>query len=129
MSAAILSLAAGRAATAQVAPGAVPISRIQGAAHLSPMIGRVVVTNGVVTAVTAVGFYLQDPVGDGDVATSEGIFVETGPEVPAPVAAGDAVRLRATVVEAPSPGAPEGLRLTHLTQLAAIEVIAGNQPL
>lgn len=129
MSAAILSLAAGRAATAQVAPGAVPISRIQGAAHLSPMIGRVVVTNGVVTAVTAVGFYLQDPVGDGDVATSEGIFVETGPEVPAPVAAGDAVRLRATVVEAPSPGAPEGLRLTHLTQPAAIEVIAGNQPL
>jgi predicted extracellular nuclease len=129
VSAAILSLAAGRAATAQVAPGAVPISRIQGVAHLSPMTGRVVVTHGVVTAVTADGFYLQDPVGDGDVATSEGIFVETGHEVPAAVAAGDRVRLRATVVEASSPGAPEGLRLTHLTQPAAIEVISRNQPL
>lgn len=124
-----LSLACGKAA-AQVAATVVSISRIQGAAHLSPLIGRLVVTEGVVTAATSEGFYLQDPAGDGDAATSEGIFVEVLPDpVPAPAAVGDRIRLRATVVEAASAGSPEGLRVTHLAQPKTIEVISHDHRL
>lgn len=48
---------------------------IQGAAHRSPYEGSLVRTLGVVTAIASNGFYIQDPTGDGDIATSDGIFV------------------------------------------------------
>src|SRR5262249_59786549 len=54
------------------------ISSIQGSGHISPLVGQVVTTQGVVTAVDtngSRGFYIQDPTGDGNAATSEGIFV------------------------------------------------------
>lgn len=54
-----------------------PIYAIQGATDHSPLAGRTVDTLGVVTGVTATGFYLQDPLGDGSPATSDGIFVYT----------------------------------------------------
>ncbi len=74
-------------------PEPIRIMEIQGAGHVSPFVdldlaalpedtGRVVgdrvATFGVVTAITSDGFYLQDPQGDGDIATSDAIFVETG---------------------------------------------------
>ncbi|HSR42357.1 MAG TPA: endonuclease/exonuclease/phosphatase family protein, partial [Longimicrobiales bacterium] len=58
-------------------PAAASIVEVQGAGHLSPLAGRRVVVTGVVTAVGEEGFYLQDPAGDGDPATSEGVFVAT----------------------------------------------------
>ena len=73
------------------------IPEIQGAAHVSPLVGRSVLTGGVVTAVDSNGFYLQDPAGDGDDATSDAVFVFTGGQ-PA-VAVGDALTLRGTVSE------------------------------
>jgi predicted extracellular nuclease len=54
------------------------ISSIQGSGHISPLVGQVVTTQGVVIAVDtngSRGFYIQDPTGDGNAATSEGIFV------------------------------------------------------
>ncbi len=52
------------------------ISDIQGASHISPLKGRPVYNvHGIVTAVRADGFYLQDPNPDDDPATSDGIFV------------------------------------------------------
>jgi predicted extracellular nuclease len=74
------------------------IRDIQGRAHLSPLTGSMVEgVPGVVTAVGAAGFYLQDPSPDTDEATSEGIFVYTS-AAPA-VAVGDSVLVTGTVDE------------------------------
>ena len=69
-----------------------PIYDIQGASQTSPFVdvdfdnlpadtfsitGENVTTIGVVTAVDSNGFYLQDPIGDGNNATSDAIFVFT----------------------------------------------------
>lgn len=54
------------------------IMEIQGAGHTSPLNGVEVITSGVVTAVDTNGFYVQDPLGDGDIATSDALFVFTG---------------------------------------------------
>ena len=88
------------------------IYEIQGAALTSPFVdvdfdnlpddtsnvtGDDVTTTGVVTAVGSNGFYLQDPTGDGDDATSDGIFVFTGS---APrVSVGDELEVSGTVSE------------------------------
>jgi len=53
------------------------IGQVQGAAHVSPVAGQQVAVQGIVTAVAANGFYLQDE-GDGDDRTSDAIFVFTG---------------------------------------------------
>ncbi len=55
----------------------IPIYAIQGDGDATPLLGEWVDTYGVVTGVTNTGFYLQDPVGDNDEATSDGIFVYT----------------------------------------------------
>lgn len=73
------------------------ISEIQGEGHRSPYEGQPVITTGIVTSVNSVGFYLQDPTGDGNVRTSDGIFVFTG-GAPA-VAVGDGVQVAGTVNE------------------------------
>ncbi len=54
-----------------------PIYQIQGSGSASSMDGDVVTTEGVVTSVYdgLRGFFIQDPVGDGDSATSDGIFI------------------------------------------------------
>ncbi len=54
-----------------------PIYDIQGTGHTSPLANQSVATTGVVTAVANNGFYLQDPLGDNNDATSDGIFVFT----------------------------------------------------
>jgi uncharacterized protein len=54
------------------------ISTIQGTGHISPLVGQTVTTTGIVIAVDtngSRGFYIQDPNGDGNAATSDGIFV------------------------------------------------------
>ena len=79
--------------------GLVTIPQIQGSGAVSPFEGQTVVTRGVVTRVTNSGFFLQDPVGDGDGATSDGIFVFTSTAPVAPVAVGNELRVSATVTE------------------------------
>ena len=64
--------------SANPVPVAAAIFEIQGAGHVSTLQGQLVITSGIVTAVAFNGFYMQDPTGDGDDATSDGIFVETG---------------------------------------------------
>jgi predicted extracellular nuclease len=55
------------------------IHDIQGAAHTSPDVNRIVSgVPGVVTDTVSNGFYMQDPQPDDDVRTSEGVFVFTG---------------------------------------------------
>lgn len=103
------------------------ISRIQGASHLSPLLGRQVTTDGVVTAILENGFYLQDPAGDGDGVTSDAIFVET--QARGAVGVGDRIRIVGTVAESASDGPPTGLRVTRLTRPSALEVLSRGHPL
>ncbi len=86
------------------------IHDIQGASHISPMNHDLVTNvNGIVTAETSNGFYMEDPNPDSSDATSEGIFVFTG-STPA-VNVGDAVRVNGTVSEY-RPGGSSGSNLT-----------------
>jgi len=75
------------------------IYEIQGAGHTSPLLGENVTSTGVVTAVEEIGFYLQDPVGDDDIATSDAIFVFTGFDAPPGVEVGNSVTVEGTVSE------------------------------
>ncbi|MBW8844929.1 MAG: ExeM/NucH family extracellular endonuclease [Burkholderiales bacterium] len=77
--------------------GLVPIYNIQGNGAQSPLLGSGVTTTGVVTKVMNNGFFMQDPVGDGNAATSDGIFVFTS--VAPTVSAGQNIQLSGTVAE------------------------------
>ncbi len=78
-----------------------PIYDIQGSGSSSPIDGQVVETEGVITGDFQAsnqlnGFFIQDPVGDGDPATSDGIFVYAPGNS---LNVGDAVRVKGTVDE------------------------------
>jgi predicted extracellular nuclease len=79
----------------------VPIPEIQGSGQFSPYDGQVVTTTGVVTAVSADGrdMWIQDPAGDGDPATSDGIMVDDRNTLPVAPVVGDLVQVTATVQE------------------------------
>ena len=96
--------------------GTVSIPAIQGGGSLSPLTGQSVTTRGVVTKLLNNGFFMQDPVGDGNVDTSDGIFVFTST---APtVAVGQELRVSGTVGEF----APNGVSATYqpVTQLTGV---------
>jgi VCBS repeat-containing protein len=92
-------------------PIALKIYEIQGEGHSTAFAGQPVVTAGIVTGVLGNGFYVQDPSGDGNVNTSDAIFVFTG-GTPT-VAVGDAVSVRGTPGEF-VPGS-NSLSITQLT--------------
>lgn len=75
----------------------VTIMQVQGAGHVSPELGNLVQTTGIVTLLDVNGFYMQDPTGDGDDLTSDGIFVFTS-SAPT-VSVGDAVTVEGTAAE------------------------------
>ena len=105
------------------------IHDIQGAAHISPLVGQTFGNvPGIVTAKRSNGFNLQDPNPDTDPATSEGIFVFTG-SAPTSVTIGDAVRVRATVSEF-RPGGATTANLTT-TELVSpkVTVLSHGNPL
>ncbi len=99
-----------------IPPQQLAIFEIQGAQHVSPFEGQQVETSGVVTALANDGFYLQDQQGDGDTATSDGIFVFTGG---APtVAVGDGVTVVGTV--------DEEFGSTEIDQVSQIDTTSSN---
>ena len=102
-----------------------PIHEIQGAAHISPLAGTSLTTTGIVTARSANGFWIQDPLPDADDATSEGIFVFTSS---APTAAvGDAVRVIGTVSEfRPGGSTSTNLTTTEITGPSVTILSTGN---
>lgn len=87
------------------------IYEIQGAGHISPLAGQLVsAVPGVVTAVRLNSLYIQDAVGDANVATSDAILVfRTG--IGAGFAPGQAVLVSGTVTEF----RPGGSSSTNLT--------------
>ncbi|MCL3882974.1 endonuclease/exonuclease/phosphatase family protein [Marivita sp. GX14005] len=121
-------------------PERVTIMEIQGAGHVSGFVsdtpldptsggnGARVTTSGIVTAVDSNGFYLQDPDGDGNIATSDAIFVFTS-SAPG-VSVGDAVDVTGTVSEFYPGGAGSGnLSTTQLAGSPEITVLSSGNPL
>ncbi|ONI69377.1 nuclease [Kribbella sp. ALI-6-A] len=102
------------------------IHDIQGAAHLSPLRGKLVGdVTGVVTAKSGNGFWFQDTQPDADPATSEGLFVFTS-SAPT-VAVGDAVSVQGTVTEfrPGGSGGSDNLTTTELTNATVTVVTSG----
>ncbi len=111
-----------------VVSGTLAIHHIQGTRHYSLLAGEVVTgVQGVVTAVSGSGFFLQDPHPDADEATSEGIFVYMA-GTPA-VTIGDLISVTGTVDEFTSGGVSSGnLSGTELRNVT-IDLLATGQPL
>lgn len=103
------------------------IYEIQGAGHVSAYDGQDVVTQGVVTAIDTTGggrgFWIQDPNGDGDDATSDGIFVVVGAGGTLDVAVGDLVRVRGTVDEF---GSGNNLTITEIVAPTVTKIGTGT---
>ena len=83
--------------TIQATSALLPIHTIQAGAPASAYLGKMVTTNGVVTAITSGGFYLEarDADQDADPTTSEGIFVVSGAN--SSVAVGNLLNVTGTV--------------------------------
>nr|WP_314444228.1 Calx-beta domain-containing protein [uncultured Sphingomonas sp.] len=103
-------------------PVARTIMAIQGEGHASPFVGQPVITGGIVTAVDSNGFYLQDPNGDANARTSDGIFILTT-GAPA-VRIGDAVELTGVVGEYKPSDA--GLSVTQVAASTVTVLSSGN---
>jgi len=102
---------------------------IQGASHFSPLVGRCVAgVSGVVTAILGSrkgqAFWVQDPVGDGNRATSDGVLVTAFEGLPQ-VAVGDLVELGGRVEER---SWREELPVTRLVA-SNVEIIRRDQDL
>jgi uncharacterized protein len=103
-------------------PVPLTIMQIQGEDHRSAYVGQPVSTTGIVTAVAANGFYLQDATGDGNVRTSDAVFVFTST---APtVAVGDSISVSGTVAE--FTGAVGALSLTQIAAPTVVVSSSGN---
>ena len=102
------------------------IHKIQGASHVSPMLGEMVSdVEGVVTALRSDGFYMQSTEPDDDPATSEGILIETD-GVPT-VKVGDAVLVSGEVKEkAPGGSGTDNLTATLIDNVTVTVVSSGN---
>jgi predicted extracellular nuclease len=101
-----------------------PIYTIQGSGDVSPLVGMVVTTTGIVTGVRSNGFYIQDPAGDGNPATSDGVFVFTS-TAPA-VAVGYGVQVTGTVAEFVPAADPLSPPVTELTFPSVLQLSGGN---
>ncbi len=100
-----------------------PIYTVQGSGLSSPRLGQSVTIEGVVVgdfqaATQQSGFYLQDPLGDGNPATSDGLFVYAASPA---VSVGDVVRVTGTVAEVSE--------LTEISPATNVQLCSSGQPL
>lgn len=111
-------------------PAAEPttIAQVQGAAHRSPLEGgRVTGVEGVVTATSGNGFWMQDPTPDADPRTSDAVLVFT--RTTPTVAVGDAVSVSGTVAEyRPGGSSSDNLTTTEIDSPMIVRTAVG-QPL
>ena len=112
------------AAQALACAADVPIYTLQGSGATSPLVGQAVTTTGVVTKRSNNGFFIQDALGDGNPATSDGVFVFSTVYTPT---VGSLVRVAGTVVEfnvgSASNAATLAAPLTQLSSVSAVTVL------
>ena len=104
--------------------GFVQIYDIQGAGHTSSFAGQMVQTAGTVIGVDTNGFYIQSAVGDGNAATSDGLFVFTS-SAPT-VVVGDAVNVTGLVEEVRPGNAAANLTTTQISAPVVSILSSGN---
>jgi predicted extracellular nuclease len=106
-----------------------PIYQIQGSGSTSPLSGQSVTTQGVITKITNAGYFIQDATGDGNAATSDGIYVYTS-TAPSGVSVGDKVQLTATVKEyntgTTSNSVTTAHTVTELTSPTSVSVLSSG---
>ena len=106
--------------------GQLSIPQIQGSGPTSPYAGTVQATEGVVTARLGNSLFVQDPVGDGDPTTSDGIYVfNNNAALVEGIVPGDRVRVSGKVVEYRPNGASR--TYTELTEIAPVVKLASGQ--
>jgi predicted extracellular nuclease len=93
-----------------------PIYEIQGDGLNTPLAGKDLNVLGIVTGINPYGFYLQDPTGDDNPATSDGVYVYMARR-PA-VAVGDCVLVRQAA-------ATEYYEKTELTEARSVAAVEG----
>jgi predicted extracellular nuclease len=113
--------------TVTAAPTCAPtstIAEIQGSGISSPLVGQTTTTSGIVTGRRSNGFFIQMPSpGDGNPATSDGVFVFTSSTPSTAAAVGNSVCVTGTVAEfAPSsdPTSPTTTELSSITNVFSI---------
>ncbi len=104
-----------------------PIYTIQGSAASSPLASTTVTTEGIVTgdfqgSTGLGGFYMQDPTGDANTDTSDGIFVVSNTAV----SAGDRVRVTGTVADS---SATPSFNQTVISPVTVLSVCSTGNPL
>lgn len=106
----------------------IPIYTLQGPAHRSAYVHKgPVKTQGIVTAVTAQGFFLQDPTGDQDPKTSDAIFVTYRPPYATPQT-GMLLQAQGTINEVAPSDPSIGLTRTTL-EASQLSVLKQQMPL
>jgi predicted extracellular nuclease len=108
-----------------------PIYDIQGDGQFSPLVGETVPTIGIVTAITADGrdMWIQDPEGDGNPATSDGILVDDRDRLEPLPQIGDLIKVTGQVEERQFfPDLPV-TRLDDVHFRGPYEVISSGNPL
>ena len=111
-----------------------PISEIQGDKQISPLEGKTVEVQGIVTARVRNGFYIQTPDGQDDKnsKTSEALLVFTGKEPSSDATIGNLVEVSGTVVEFRPKAEPVTLPITEISipkNTDGIKVISKNNDL
>ena len=109
-----------------------PIYTIQGSGTTSPSANQTVTTTGIVTGIklgSSGGFYIQDPNGDGNTATSDGVFVFTGSSLPAGAAIGNNVQVTGMVQEFIPSADTNQKPLTEISGNPSVSVISTGTPL
>lgn len=109
-----------------------PIYTIQGSGTSSPLATQSVSTTGIVTGIKAGssgGFFIQDPTGDGDPNTSDGVFVFTGSSVPVGAVVGNNVRVSGTVQEFVFTSDPNSPPITEISSVTSTVVLSTGNPL
>jgi predicted extracellular nuclease len=108
------------------------ISQIQGSGEKSPLAnGTVVTTSGIVTGVRSNAFFMQDPVGDGNPNTSDGIFVFTSSAPSSAVVVGNSVCVTGPVLEfkRSADDDPTPFSLTEIDRPTAVTLLSSGNPL
>jgi len=108
------------------APAAVShtIPQIQGPGNTSPYANTVQTTEGVVTAKVGSGFFIQDPDGDGNPLTSDGLFIFTTAANIGTVQVGDKIRISGSIIEYTPSAATRSY--TEMQNVTAIVKLAGG---
>ncbi|MEU6093271.1 endonuclease/exonuclease/phosphatase family protein [Streptomyces sp. NPDC047079] len=111
----------------------VTIAALQGSKRISPYNSQDVTVSGIVTAIRSTGssrgFWIQDPVGDGNPATSEAVFAYTGSSTPS-TKVGNKVTVKARVSEYyPGGSSAGGQSVTELSQPQIQSTASTGNPL